>query len=294
MKHQSKPQNGEYLFLKGPGSRWADFTGVWKIMVEFVRGFRHLHFIGPSITVFGSAHFKEDHPYYQQARLFGQAIARKGFTVMTGGGPGVMEAANRGAKEAGGCSAGCNIELPHEQEPNPYLDVMITMRRFYVRKVLLLKYSYAFVVLPGGFGTMDELFETLTLIQNHKIGALPLVLFGREFWKELLDQIEEMKAAGTISPNDSGHFLVTDSVEEGMDYIIAKLRENYGSQVSHRKTKSRWWLGERAMALPQQSFESGFAHIVPVPVKVVVAHLVNDDAHHEAGVLLRKCGSRKE
>lgn len=237
-------KNSEHLFLQGHESRWREFRSALKIMLEFIRGFRRLHFLAPCITVFGSSRFDKGHKYYIRAVEFGEIIAKKGFSVMTGGGPGIMEAANRGAKIAKGCSVGCNIRLPHEQAPNPYLDVMIEMDHFYVRKVLLVKYSYAFVVFPGGFGTLDELFETLVLMQTDKIRRFPLVLFGSRYWNNLLEQIEDMKVAGTISPSESSLFLVTDSVEEGMQYILDSLKEKYGQAVQHRKFKRRWWLGE--------------------------------------------------
>src|SRR5262245_21448532 len=156
-------------FLQGPQARRSELFRAIRIFIEFIRGFRALHFVGPCVTVFGSARFKEDHPYYALGREVGRALARAGFTVMTGGGPGIMEAANRGAKDVGGRSVGCNIELPEEQRPNPYLDRWITFRHFFVRKVMLVKYSYAFVALPGGFGTLDEIFETATLVQTGKI-----------------------------------------------------------------------------------------------------------------------------
>ena len=250
MAHTSKSdrKKSEYLLLQGPGSRWREFLNAFNIMLEFIKGFRHLHFIGPSITVFGSARFKEDHPFYKLATSFGSEIAQRGFTVMTGGGPGIMEAANRGAKEANGRSVGCNIILPMEQHHNPYLDIMIEMEHFYIRKVLLLKYSYAFVVFPGGFGTMDELFETLTLIQTKKIEHFPVVLFGREYWTNLLEQVEDMSMAGTISPGDTQLFLVTDSVEEGMQYILDRLKEKYGSEVKPYKIRQKWWLREKMPA----------------------------------------------
>ena len=246
MTQDTSRSNQEYLFLSGPDNRWKELIRALKITLEFIKGFRQLHFVGPCITVFGSARFRQDHPYYEKAQSFGCRIAQRGFTVMTGGGPGIMEAANRGARETGGRSVGCNILLPEEQEPNPYLDLMIRMDHFYVRKVLLLKYSYSFVVMPGGFGTMDELFETLTLIQTQKIGRFPLVLFGKAYWMKLLEQIEEMRSIGTISAADTGLFLVTDSVEEGMQYILSRLRESYGREVVHKEIRSRWWLGEAA------------------------------------------------
>src|SRR6476659_8499992 len=164
------------IFLEGPRSRFAEFFTLLRVMRDFLRGYRALHFVGPCVTVFGSARIKPDDPHYELARKMGAAIARLGFTVMTGGGPGIMEAANRGAKEVGGRSVGCNIELPFEQAPNAYLDRCVTMHYFFVRKVLLLKYSYAFVFMQGCSGTLDELFEALTLIQTRKIKNFPMVL----------------------------------------------------------------------------------------------------------------------
>ena len=160
---------------------------LWRVFRDFMRGFRVLHFVGPCVTIFGSARFGETHPYYAKARELGQRVSRLGFTVMTGGGPGLMEAANRGARDAGGRSIGCNIELPHEQDPNPYLDRWINCHYFFVRKVLLFKYSYAFVALPGGLGTLDELCEALTLIQTGKIRSYPVVLVGTAYWKPFID-----------------------------------------------------------------------------------------------------------
>ena len=148
----------EIIFLDGPQSRWQELKFLVKVMLEFIKGLRALHFVGPCVTIFGSARFTEENEYYQQAREMGAAVARLGFTVMTGGGPGIMEAANRGAREVGGRSVGCNIVLPMEQHPNPYLDKWVNIKYFFVRKTLLSKYSYAFVVMPGGFGTLDEFF----------------------------------------------------------------------------------------------------------------------------------------
>jgi len=241
MKHN----NREAKFLGGKRSRFNELISLFSIVSEFIHGFRKLHFVNPCITFFGSARFKEDNLYYQQARALAQGIAKKGFTIMTGGGPGIMEAANRGAKDVSGKSIGCNIELPIEQQPNPYLDFNITMNHFYVRKVLLLKYSYAFAVFPGGFGTMDELFETLTLLQTNKISDFPVVLFGKDYWFNLLEQTKVMQDLGTISKNDLDLFLVTDSVTEGMDYIHTKLENKYGAPIKIKISKSRWWYGEK-------------------------------------------------
>ncbi|MGE0043535.1 MAG: TIGR00730 family Rossman fold protein, partial [Vicinamibacterales bacterium] len=160
------PDSSDLVLLEGPHSRLQELTLLLRAGRDFLRGFRGLHFVGPCVTVFGSARFADDHPYYQLGREVGAAVARTGFTVMTGGGPGVMEAANRGAYESGGRSVGCNITLPHEQFPNRYLHRWVTCHYFFVRKVLLFKYSYAFVVLPGGLGTLDELCEARTLIQT--------------------------------------------------------------------------------------------------------------------------------
>jgi uncharacterized protein (TIGR00730 family) len=197
-------------------------------MWGFLYGFRALHFVGPLVTVFGSARTEEGSPHYQNARKVGSELAKMGFGVMTGGGPGIMEAANRGAHEAGGTSIGCNIILPFEQKPNPYLDVMISFNYFFVRKVMLLKYSYAFVVMPGGAGTMDELFEVITLIQTKKIFNFPVILIGKDYFFELMDFLELMVKEGTISPEDLDLFMVTDSVEEAMEYIKHKIVDKYG------------------------------------------------------------------
>lgn len=218
----------ERLFVQGPQSRLTEFTFTLKVVREFIKGFRALHFLGPCITVFGSARFKEDHPYYSLAREMGNQLARMGFVVMTGGGPGLMEAANRGAKDASGRSIGCNIRLPKEQRPNPYLDKWVTLDHFFVRKVLLLKYSYGFVVLPGGFGTLDELFETLTLIQTGKISYFPVVLMGKEYWKSLDDQLKRMLQASTITQTDLEHLLITDNVEEAKEFIRKHSVDEYG------------------------------------------------------------------
>ncbi len=218
----------ERVFLEGPHSRLRELWFLIRVMWGFLYGFRKLHFVGPLVTVFGSARTKEDNPNYQNAVKVGEELVNMGFGVMTGGGPGIMEAANRGAKNAGGTSIGCNIILPFEQEPNPYLDVMINFNYFFVRKVMLLKYSYAFVVMPGGAGTMDELFEVITLIQTKKIFNFPVVLIGKEYFYELMDFLELMVEEGTISPEDIDLFYVTDSVEEAMEYIKVNIVDKYG------------------------------------------------------------------
>jgi uncharacterized protein (TIGR00730 family) len=217
---------------------------VIRIVSEFLRGFRTLHFVGPCVTVFGSARFAESHPTYALARAVGAGLARAGFTVLTGGGPGVMEAANRGAHEAGGRTLGINIELPAEQKPNPYLDRSITFHYFFVRKVMLVKYSYAFVALPGGYGTLDEIFETATLIQTGKIRNFPLVLLGKDFWEPLLAFLRVRLVQGeTIDPHDAERILVTDSAEEAVERIRDVGMREFGLTAA-RRPRRRWFLAE--------------------------------------------------
>ena len=231
-------------FLRGPQRRGFELVRAARIFVEFVRGFRALHFVGPCVTVFGSARFAEDHPYYRLGREVGALLARAGFTVMTGGGPGIMEAANRGAKEVGGRSIGCNIELPREQRPNPYLDRWITFRHFFVRKVMLVKYSYAFIALPGGFGTLDEIFETATLMQTHKMQEFPLVLIGADFWQPLLDFFERsLVAEGTCERRDVERIVVTDSPRQAVGAVTEVALRQFGlTHAPH--LRRRWFLGE--------------------------------------------------
>lgn len=227
--------------LDGPKPRINEFKFALQIFFEFIKGFRALHFVGPCITVFGSARFKEDHPYYEQARKIGQKIAELGFVTMTGGGPGIMEAANRGAFENGGKSIGCNIKLPFEQEPNPYVQKSITFNFFFIRKVLLVKYSYAFIIMPGGFGTQDEFFETLTLAQTKVINDFPIVVMGKEYHAPFMHWMDHMIAAGTISPEDKNFILFTDSCDEAIEHISKYVRKNY--VVKPRKRL--WWLFEK-------------------------------------------------
>jgi uncharacterized protein (TIGR00730 family) len=232
----------ESVWLEGPKSRTYELAFVFRVFWEFVKGIRALHFVGPAITVFGSARFKEGHRYYELARKVSAHISSDlGLAIMTGGGPGIMEAANRGAREAGGHSIGCNIILPHEQTENPYLDKFVLFRYFFIRKVLLVKYSYAFVILPGGFGTMDEFFETLTLIQTRKIGNFPIVIMGTEFYRELREFLDIMAKEGTISPEDLDLLLFTDDPEEAVTHIRKYLFENY--RIVRRKPS--WWLFEK-------------------------------------------------
>ena len=236
----------ERRFLQGPHTRRHELRQALRIFVECIRGFRTLHFVGPCVTVFGSARFDETHPYYALGRELGGRLVDVGLTVMTGGGPGLMEAANRGAKEAGGRSIGCNIRLPLEQKPNPYLDRMVEFRYFFIRKLMLLKYSYAFVALPGGFGTLDEIFETLVLIQTGKVKRFPLILLGAAFWLPLMEAIEaHFLPAGTIDREDVGTIVVTDSPAEAVALIGEIVTRDFGLKYGPRP-KPRWLLGERS------------------------------------------------
>ncbi len=234
----------EPVWLNGPNKRRFELLFALRVFWEFIRGFRALHFVGPSVTVFGSARFKEGHRYYDAARVMGQRIANDlGFTVMTGGGPGVMEAANRGAHEVGGHSVGCNIVLPHEQAENPYLNKFVTIRYFFVRKVLLMKYSYAFVIFPGGFGTMDEFFETLTLVQTRKIHNFPIVIMGLDFYRPLQEYLKFMAAEGTISIEDLDLILFTDNPDDAIAHISQYISKHYKMEKRRRPIS---WLFEKA------------------------------------------------
>ena len=231
-------------FLRGPQPRGFELGRATRIFWELLQGFRSLHFIGPCVTVFGSARFTEDQPYYKLARQVGECIARAGFTVMTGGGPGIMEAANRGAKDIGGYSVGCNIALQHEQKPNPYLDRWITFNHFSVRKIMLVKYSYAFIAMPGGYGTMDEIFELATLVQTGKVQDFPLVLMGRDYWQPLLDFLRgRLLEAKMIDAVDVDRILVTDSPEDAVNVITEIAVREFGLTYGPR-VRRRWWLGE--------------------------------------------------
>ena len=240
-----KPPKTEIIrFLHGPQPRRFELWQAARIFFELIHGFRALHFVGPCTTVFGSARFTEDHRYYRMAREVGAGLARVGFTVMTGGGPGIMEAANRGAKDVGGRSIGCNIELKHEQKPNPYLDQWITFRHFYVRKLMLVKYSYAFIVMPGGFGTLDEVYETATLIQTHKIEEFPLVFMGTDYWQPLFDFMRTTLVANkTIDPIDVDRLLLTDSPQEAVSAVADVGMKRFGLTYAPL-LKRRWFLGE--------------------------------------------------
>jgi len=240
----------DVVLLEGPQSRLQDLVTLVRAMWDFVRGFRALHFVGPCVTIFGSARFNDSHQYYAIGRELGRRVAGLGFTVMTGGGPGLMEAANRGARDVGGLSVGCNIELPFEQDPNPYLDRWITCHYFFVRKVLLFKYSYAFVALPGGLGTLDELCEALTLIQTKKIQEYPVILIGTGYWNPFLVLVREMVSHGAVGERDLDLLLVTDDLDEAMRHLETHAVGAFG--LKRVVWRARWWLGERSIMTPKR------------------------------------------
>jgi len=234
------------LDRRGP-SDWVH-TDPWRVMriqAEFVEGFGLLAELGIAVSIFGSARSKPGSAEYELADDIAAGLVKAGYAIITGGGPGIMEAANRGAKEVGGRSVGCNIELPHEQSANPYLDRFVTLRHFFVRKTMLVKYSYAFVVLPGGFGTLDEMFEALTLIQTGKLEDFPVILMGADYWREQVAMIHKMADAGMISNEDFQLLYVTDSVEEAVNFLLDKAIKPFGLKPGIRKPKS--WLGERGL-----------------------------------------------
>jgi len=231
-------------FLQGPQRRSFELAQAIKMFLELMKGFRVFHFVGPCVTVFGSSRFAVEHPYYKLAHDIGFRLAEAGFTVMTGGGPGIMEAANRGAKEGGGYSVGCNIQLLHEQRLNAYLDRSITFRHFYVRKLMLVKYSYGFIAMPGGFGTLDEVFETVVLIQTRKIADFPLIFFGQEYWKPLIEFLRiRLAAEGTIAPSDLDRILLTDSPEQAVAFLTDMATRRFGLTYGARPRR-RWFLWE--------------------------------------------------
>jgi uncharacterized protein (TIGR00730 family) len=222
----------ESRFLAGPRARIDETLMLFRIAADFVGGFRSLHFVGPCVTVFGSARVPDGHAYYELARAMGRRIAESGFTVLTGGGPGLMEAANRGARDAGGISVGCNIELPQEQEPNPYLDTWIDFRYFFVRKVMLVKYSYAFVAMPGGYGTLDEIAEIAVLVQTGKVLDFPIVLMGEAYWSPLVEFLREpVLREGMIDEADLARIFVTDSPDEAMRRITEAATKRFGVKL---------------------------------------------------------------
>jgi uncharacterized protein (TIGR00730 family) len=217
------PDEADRRFLNTTRTPAKERARLKRIDGEFIRGFKGLFHVGPAVTVFGSARFKERHPYYKLARATGAELAKAGFATLTGGGPGIMEAANRGAYEAGGASYGLNIILPHEQQENPYVEKSIEFRYFFTRKVCLVKYSCAFIVMPGGLGTLDELFEAATLIQCQKVGPFPLILMGERFWEGMRVWGQEMIKEGVFARDEIGFGYVTDSPKEAVNLIVRGL-----------------------------------------------------------------------
>jgi len=249
-KNQPPMNKNDIQFLDGPQNRIQEFFFAFKVLIEFIRGFRKLHFVGPCVTIFGSARFNENHPYYKKTEEMASQVAKLGFTVMTGGGPGIMEAANKGAKEVGGRSVGCNIVLPFEQKENDYLDTFVNIRYFFVRKTLLIKYSYAFIVMPGGFGTMDEYFEALTLIQTKTILNFPIIIFDQDFYQNLELQINKMEKEGTISKLDRTHFLLTNSVDEAVELVKNRCIRRYRLSKKRYYSPLRWLFEKRIKLKP--------------------------------------------
>ena len=218
------PGGQEREFLTTARTPEGERARLKRINDEFERAFRALFQLGPAVTVFGSARFKENHKYYKMARAVGAELARAGVATLTGGGPGIMEAANRGAHEAGGASYGLNIILPHEQSANPYVDQSIEFNYFFTRKVCLVKYSCAFIIMPGGLGTLDELFEAATLIQCQKIGPFPVILMGSKFWRGFTDWAAHMIKEGTFTRDEIGFGRITDSPQEAVELVVRSLR----------------------------------------------------------------------
>jgi uncharacterized protein (TIGR00730 family) len=242
-RQNAATEDEKFLERQAPSFQDTDTWRALRILSEFVEGFDAMAAVGPAVTVFGSARTLAKDPLYETARTLGRLLAEAGYAVITGGGPGTMEAANRGCQEGGGLSVGCNIELPHEQDANRYLDRYVTCHYFFVRKVLLFKYSYAFVALPGGLGTLDELCEALTLIQTRKIQNYPVVLLGVEYWAPFIALLQEMVRDGAVSPNDLDLVKITDDLDEAISHIEAHTVGSFGLRRVQQKPK--WWLLER-------------------------------------------------
>jgi len=240
-KQKIKLSTDESLFVRGPLSRFKELLFSFKVQYNFIKAFRKMHFVGPCVTVFGSARFNKNSKYYKDAEKIGAELSKLGLTIMTGGGSGIMEAANKGAFESGGYSVGCNIILPNEQKPNPYLHKWINIPYFFLRKVILIKYSYAFVIMPGGVGTLDELFEAFTLIQTKIIRNFPIVIFDSQYHKDLCQHILVMKENESISPEDMKLLFVTDSIDELITHIKTHAIKKFGLI---KKKKPKWWFAE--------------------------------------------------
>ena len=238
----NKLVTNESLFFRGPLSRFKELMFTFRVQINFIRAFRKLHFLGPCVTIFGSARFTPESEHYKNAEKIGAEISKLGFTIMTGGGPGIMEAAYKGAFENDGYSVGCNIVLPREQKPNPYLHKWIDIPYFFVRKVVLIKYSYAFVVMPGGVGTLDELFEALTLIQTKVIKNFPIIIFDSDYHKELCNHIKIMLENESISPEDMKLLFVTDSIPDLITHLETHAIKKFG--LVNKQYKPKWWFLE--------------------------------------------------
>ncbi len=235
-----KKKNQEKLVHELTDFRAEDTWRVFRIMAEFVDSFESMHKTGPLVTVFGSARTAPDHPYYLDAVDIGKRLVEKGYGVLTGGGPGIMEAANKGAYENDGISIGLNIDLPEEQNPNPYQNKSLSFRYFFVRKVCFIKYSVAAVVYPGGFGTLDEFFESITLIQTNKINKIPVVLVGEKFWTPLLEWIKNgLTEAKMISPGDVNMYMLADNAEEAVDLLHAYHKKVLKDEVNPTKSNPK-------------------------------------------------------
>ena len=232
-----KSANDEHQFLTQHRSKENELKRLARINKEFEMGFKRLGRLGPAVTVFGSARFKPGEPFYELPRKTGNVFSKAGFTVLTGGGPGAMEAANRGAHEAGGPTYGLNIKLPHEQQPNPYVTDSFEFNYFFVRKVMLVKYSCAFIIMPGGLGTLDELFEAATLIQCQKIGPFPLVLVGQEFWSGLRDFVSFMASQGVFTPQEIGFSRIVDTPEEAVQLVLKSFPKDFIKQLKPSRAK---------------------------------------------------------
>lgn len=238
----NRPTEDEKL-LTAPAQEAIPFTQtdpwrVMRIMGEFVEGFDALAGLGTAVTIFGSARTKPDQPHYQQATEVARLLGQAGCAIITGGGPGIMEAANKGAKEAGAFSVGLNIQLPFEQHINPYVDLAIEFRYFFVRKTMLVKYAQGFIIFPGGFGTMDELFEAITLVQTGKVHNFPIILFDSAYWGGLLQWVRQtMLTEGKISPADLNLLLVTDSPTEARDFILQSINGQNGRSAQEKQAQ---------------------------------------------------------
>lgn len=239
-------ETDDRTLLSGPSSRIHNLMTLFRVGRDLLSAFRTLHFAGPCVTIFGSARTRPGSRYFELARQMGAECAKLGFTVITGGGPGIMQAGNQGAFEIGGRSIGINIELPFEQQLNPYVQKSVTMRYFFTRKVVLVKYSYAFIVMPGGAGTLDEMFETMTLIQTGKLKGFPIILMGKDYWQPLMDFIYRMADEGMISPDDPELIFFTDDVSDAVAHLQRHAVRQFNLRRKHHP-KAIKMLGEKPL-----------------------------------------------